>query len=192
MRGGVRDALLEPRLITGLLLAIALFTGAGLRWDSALLGAGVYHWHRGDVASGEALAGWRAREVTYVGEGALAKVSIEVARLQNTNYLRVGGRIEGSVPIDPNLASFADLPTEVMLGILPVIEGSGEGQLLTIGLGGGTTVTAARSAWDGPVTAIEVEPEVARAPGRRGCATSEDEVALSPHGAADPKRVGRS
>jgi len=35
--------------------------------------------------------------------------------------------------------------------------------LLVIGLGGGTTVTVAAEGWDGEVTVLEVEPEVARA-----------------------------
>ena len=133
------------------------------RWEPALLGAGVYHWHRGDLASGDALSGWRHRQVTYVGEGALAKVSIEVTPDHNASYLRVGGRIEGSVPINPALPSLADLPTEIMLGLLPTVEGSGKGSLLVIGLGGGTTATAAVQAWQGNVTILEVEAEVAKA-----------------------------
>ncbi len=149
--------------------SIALLTSVGLaifassRWEPELLGAGVFHWSRIDLASGEALRGWRERQVTYVGEGSLAKVSIEVAPAHNAAYLRVGGRVEGSVPIDPTRPSLADLPTEVMLGVLPAVEGPGRGALLVIGLGGGTTVTAAAEAWDGTVTALELEPEVARA-----------------------------
>jgi len=155
--------LLSPRFLLCLALSGSCSFIAIDRWDSALLGAGVFHWHRADLASGEALSGWRDRQITYVGEGSLAKVSIEVTPDHNASYLRVGGRVEGSVPIDPALPSLADLPTEVMLGVLPAVEGGGDGPLLVIGLGGGTTATAAVQSWEGDVTILEVEAEVAKA-----------------------------
>jgi len=176
-------------LIPLLLLAGGAFFESGRRWDPALLGVGIYAWDRGSIAAGEALEGWREREVTYLGEGRIAKVAIEVAPRQNAAYLRVGGRIEGSVAIDPELPTFADLPTEVLLGLLPSVEGPGEGSLLAIGLGGGTTVATAVENWRGEVTALELEPEVAaalRSPAGRKAFPRESRV-LFPEGGGGPR-----
>jgi len=188
-----RRAARGARLPAGAALAIsaALALAAGARWDSALLGAGVFHWSREDLAAGLALSGWRERTVTYVGEGALAKVAIEVAPAHNAAYLRVGGRVEGSVPIDPDRPSLADLPTEILLGVLPAVEGPGEGELLIIGIGGGTTVSAAVESWRGAVTALEVEPEVVRALGSAAGAAAfpREHAALFPAAGGGPELV---
>ena len=147
----------------GLLFGVIL-GGIGMRtWDERLLAAGVFHWSRVDIAAGESIDQWRRREILYSGEGRLARVQIERDREQNTSYMRVGGRIEGSVPIDRSSPSLADLPTEILLGLLPTVAGGQEGSLLVVGLGGGTTVATALECWRGEVTVCEIEEEVARA-----------------------------
>ncbi|MEE8143554.1 MAG: hypothetical protein V3T77_10680, partial [Planctomycetota bacterium] len=148
--------------------AVAL-CGSLFSWDRELLGAGVFQWSRDDIAAGESLKDWRDREVLYSGEGRLARVSIERAPAQNTVYLRIGGRVEGSVPITEGAGSLADLPTQIMLGLLPSLLLEGEPGTLLIGLGGGTTA-AVLGETGHAVTIVEVEAEVAaalRSPGGR-------------------------
>lgn len=151
---------------TAILLALALGIGsAGYRqWDDAFLGAGVFQWSREDVESGEALIGWRSRTILHTGEGRLARVNIEAAPDHNTVYLRVGGRVEGTVPMDDTRPSLADLPTELLLGVLPYLERGAETRTLVLGVGGGTTLAAAVETL-GPqwVWGVEVEAEVLRA-----------------------------
>ncbi len=132
-------------------------------WDSSLMSAGVFQWDRAEVARGEALKAWEQREVVAEFSGQFGNVLIERDYSQNTAYLRVGGRIEGSVPIDPAASTMADLPTEVLLGVLPTWAGSGQGRLLVVGLGGGTTVAAAVETWDGEMVVLEIEPAVKEA-----------------------------
>lgn len=155
-----RARLLRPVSLLSLLLALGGGIGAAAKWDDELLGAGVFQWARVDVVSGRALESWREREVLYSGEGNLARVSIERVSRTNTSFLRVGGRVEGSVPIVEGEPSHADLPTELLLGVLPALECGVGGRTLVIGVGGGTTVAATVEATRGAVTALEVEGEV--------------------------------
>lgn len=150
-RGGAASSFL-----CGALLLSAAFQF----WDQALLGAGVFQWSRSEIVAGTALANWRQREILTTVEGRLGTVQIELDHHQNTSYLRVGGRIEGSVAIDPSAVSMADLPTEVMLGLLPSWVGPGQGSLFIIGLGGGTTVATAVDTWSGEIVVSEIEPAV--------------------------------
>lgn len=150
-----------------LLGAGALLGALGARaWDPGLLGAGVFQWSREDLASGRALAAWREREVVYAGEGRLARVTIERAPAQNTAFLRIGGRVEGTVPIvegSEALASLADMPTQLMLALLAYLDGGAPESPLIVGLGGGTTAAAAIETLGPEVTVLEIEEEVARA-----------------------------
>ncbi|MEM7165075.1 MAG: hypothetical protein AAF581_06390 [Planctomycetota bacterium] len=155
-----KRALLRPAAAVLLVAAGTFGALAHAKWDNELLGAGVFQWSREDVAAGGALAAWREREILYSGEGNLARVSIERVERTNTCFLRVGGRVEGSVPIRVGEPSNADLPTEMLLGILPALEAGTGGETLVIGVGGGTTVATAVTATAGPVTAFEVEGEV--------------------------------
>ncbi|MGE4631832.1 MAG: hypothetical protein AAEJ47_02225 [Planctomycetota bacterium] len=158
LRRGSRGGAASSYLCGALLLAAATQF-----WDADLLGAGVFQWSRTEISQGVALEAWQQREVLASFEGRLGRVQIERDLSQNTSYLRVGGRIEGSVPIDPALPSLADLPTEVLLGVLPTWVGPGQGKLLVVGLGGGTTVAAATDCWNGEVVVSEIEPAVKQA-----------------------------
>lgn len=145
-------------LCGGLLLA-----AASKYWDDSLMASGVFQWDRDEVARGEALPAWQKREVVGIFPGQFGNVLIEKDLDQNTAYLRVGGRVEGSVPIDPAKPSLADLPTEVLLGVLPAHTCSVKGRLLIVGLGGGTTVASAVETWDGEMVVLEIEPAVKEA-----------------------------
>ena len=153
-----------PRPQLAITTAAALLAGLGSLLagglDESLVGAGVFQWNREDIRSGHALEGYRQREVLYSREGRLARVTIERWTQENTCFLKVGGRVEGTSPIDPGAPSFADLPTQVLLGILPTLFHGGADEGLVVGVGGGTTVAAAAASHRGRITAIEVEPEV--------------------------------
>ncbi|MEC9475930.1 MAG: hypothetical protein VX764_02710 [Planctomycetota bacterium] len=158
MRRGSRGGAASSFLCGGLLLA-----GASQFWEPDLLSAGIFQWSRKEIVDGVALEGWKQREILGSFDGHLGRVQIERDPNQNTSYLRIGGRIEGSVPIDPTVPSLADLPTEVMLGLLPSWVGPGKGDLLIVGLGGGTTVATAVDTWDGNLVVAEIEPAVKEA-----------------------------
>lgn len=146
--------------VSSYLCGALLLASASQFWDSALLGAGVFQWSRSEIIDETALAAWREREILVTVDGRLGTVQIERDYRQNTNYLRVGGRIEGSVALDPARASMADLPTGILLGLLPTMVGPGKGDLFVIGLGGGTTVATAVSTWSGKIVVSEIEPAV--------------------------------
>jgi len=150
-RGGAASSFLCGSLLLG---------AASQFWDTALLGAGVFQWSRGEIIEETALPAWRRREVLTSVQGRLGTVQIERDLQHNASYLRVGGRIEGSVAIDPGKPSLADLPTELMLGLLPSWIGPGRGQMFVVGLGGGTTVATAVATWDGDIVVSEIEPAV--------------------------------
>ena len=149
--------------IGGGAIAAAVSVGAYGVWDEGLLGAGVYQWSRADLEAGGALDAWRRREVVFAREGRLARVTIERAEEQNTAFLRVGGHVEGTVPLDESglrsVESLADMPTQLLLGLFPRLEGAAD-RTLVIGVGGGTTVATAVETSTGSVEAVEVEPAV--------------------------------
>lgn len=189
-----------PGLSLIVIVGITAFASAR-SWDPTLLGAGVFQWSREDIAGGDALAGWRQREVLYTGEGRLARVTIEQSRELNTSFLKVGGRVEGTVPVVEGEPTLADLPTQVLLGVLPVLARGPGGRVLVVGVGGGTTVASAVEANRSPegqgppadslVTAVEVEPEVLaalRSPGGRKAFPWETER-LFPEAESGPRLV---
>lgn len=159
-------ALAESRSTRSLWVLGALVSAAGAAlaaghlWNPALLGAGVFQWSRADVAEGQAFETWKRREILYAGEGRLARVTIERAPNFNATFLRVGGRVEGSVAIREGEPSLAHLPTVSLLGVLPTLFLGERARTLIVGVGGGTTVATAAQAGSDPITALEVEPEV--------------------------------
>ncbi len=142
-------------------IAAASLSGGG--WDLSGLLLGVYQWPAEMIQKGGLPAtsdGETAREVVLIAEGREAVVSIE--RFGPTVHAKANGKAEGTVPADPAQASRADLPTQILLGVLPALLGKG-GSAGLIGLGSGTTLGSLHKTTGGPIDILEIEPAFARA-----------------------------
>ncbi len=102
---------------TMLVLRSTLFSSG---WDHRYLLSGVYQWAAPDLFDASLSIEKRFADQTQVAvvEGREVIVSVDVDRLANTVYVRSNGKVEGSVPLDPERGSLADLPTQILLGEL--------------------------------------------------------------------------
>jgi spermidine synthase len=150
-------------LLAALLPLIPVVAGmAGPGWDLPRLLSGVYQWPA-DALLNRNLDD-PERKTLFIGEGREVIVSVE--RIGNTVYVKGNGKVEGTVPADLNRGSSADLPTQLLLGVLPGLLRAGEPAAI-IGLGSGTTLGAAHRAGLHPIDLLEIEPQFALALGDR-------------------------
>ena len=129
-------------------------------WDPGRLLCGVYQWAARDIADTSLDERIASREILHIEWGREVVVSVEVEPATNTVFVRGNGKVEGSVPFDRSRPSLADLPTQVLLGELPMALTSGRAarEVLLIGLGSGVTLGALlESKGDGQVDVIEIE-----------------------------------
>ena len=165
-RGGPSPA--ESRVILSA-VGVALVVAVGLsltlpRWDVRRLLSGVYQWSAADLVASDQRERMAAREVLEVVAGREVIVSVEAERAVNTLYVRGNGKVEGSLPLDRAAPSLADMPTQVLLGELPValLPPTTRPRLLLIGLGSGVSLGACLHAGatrfgPGAVDVIEIE-----------------------------------
>ncbi len=139
-------------------LSLFLLAKTAFGWDLSRLLAGVYQWPADALLNRD--LDDPGREVLLIAEGREAIVSVE--RSANTIFVKGNGKVEGSVPVDLSAPSMADLPTQLLLGILPGLLREGR-PAAVIGLGSGSTLGAARRAGLKPIDLLEIEPEFARA-----------------------------
>ena len=166
----------SPRvaLVAALVLAAAAISGAvgvaarpgsaGL-WDRGRLLSGVYQWTADSLENAPLDEVVASRELLVVVEGREVIVSVDADREVNTLYVRGNGKPEGSVPLDPERRSLADLPTQLLLGIVPalLIADRPHSPTLMIGLGSGMSLgalvrTRRATGATGRVDIVELEP----------------------------------
>lgn len=143
------------------------------QWDAALLSSGLNYVPPDELSSlsvseltdrlglkGSFGAG---RHLLMYKEGTNSTISVLANEPRNVVYLKSNGKAEAAIPIDWRFPSpDTDLPTQRLLGLLPILKCQGE-QLngLVIGYGSGTTCSAAVSApWCESLTAVELEKAV--------------------------------
>jgi spermidine synthase len=165
-----------------LALAAVLFASADLRpawrWGSvgaALLGGVAVlllaPWDQRVMSSGPAIYGprylksggsgsvvdtLRTQRLLFYRDGRAATVS--VGQSGPHRYLRINGKTEGSTSVD--------MPTQELVGHLPLLLHPDPHDVLVIGLGTGVTAGAAARHGIGRLDVVEIEPAVVEAAGR--------------------------
>lgn len=143
------------------------------QWDAALLSSGLNYVPPEELSSlsvseltdrlGLKGTFGVGRHLLMYKEGTNSTISVLANELRNVVYLKSNGKAEAAIPIDWRFPSpDTDLPTQRLLGLLPIVKCHGE-QLngLVIGFGSGTTCSTAISApWVESVTAVELEKAV--------------------------------
>jgi spermidine synthase len=129
------------------------FVLRALAWEPDLLSSGAYKYAR--YMGGEELeARLRAGTLEYYKEGAAGTVSVR--RLTGTRSLAIDGKVDAS--------NGADMLTQRLLGVLPVLLHPRPQDMLVIGLGTGVTVGSALASGElRRVDVVEISPEVVEA-----------------------------
>lgn len=157
-RGAPSRARLALGTAAGLAAFGSVFAGlrsgpAGRPWDPKRLLSGVYQWSIEDLRTLPFETMLRSREILALEAGREVTVTVELDREANAVYVRGNGKVEGSLPADPSRPSRADMPTQLLLGVLPswFLEGDRRPTVLLIGLGSGASLGALlRSGGGGP------------------------------------------
>jgi spermidine synthase len=150
-RGESRRARITLALATGSALAAWLVDLP--EWDRDLLSSGAYKYARG-IESDDLAAALRAGTLEYYAEGATATVSVR--RRAGIRTLVIDGKVDAS--------NGADMLTQRLLGLMPVLLHPDPQDVLVIGLGSGVTARAALAAPEVRSTDIlEISPEVVEA-----------------------------
>jgi spermidine synthase len=143
---GAAYALAAGCVASGLLLG-------GQAWEPAVLSSGAYKYAR--YMGSEALeTRLRAGSLEYYKEGAAGTISVR--RLTGTRSLAIDGKVDAS--------NGADMLTQRLLGVLPVLLHPRPQEMLVIGLGTGVTVGSALASGElRRVDVVEISPEVVEA-----------------------------
>jgi len=146
-----------PRRGWVLAAAALLLAAATPRWDPYVLDAGIAIGgpaiSRGVLRVDAATLGRGSALLDY-REGVTATISVR--RDESQLYLKTNGKTDGT--------SRGDMPTQLMLGLLPSLVHPAPRRALVIGLGTGVSARAALSPPDlEHLDVVEIEPEVVRA-----------------------------
>jgi spermidine synthase len=137
------------RIVVGIAGAVVLASVALPPWDKSALTAGVFRVH---VAKRYVDAGGLfERPVVFYADGIATTVSVEIGK---GPILKNNGKVEAS--------TVHDMPTQVLLGLLPVLMHGGDAQdVFVIGYGSGISVGAVtQSPAPARIDVVELEPEV--------------------------------
>lgn len=149
-------------LATGALVIIAVVGSLIPAWDPVVLSSGVYL-YASDYARSYETMGISLREgitagsyILFYKEGRQATVCVS-ERLDGSRALQIDGKADAST-------SHIDLPTELLLGHLPMLLHPEPKTALVVGLGSGITLGAVtQHASLEKVVAVEIEPAVVEA-----------------------------
>jgi len=139
------------------LAAAALLCVVPIPFDRTALTRGVFRSPESELDFGlpfQALDGLRDQDLLYYRDGLNSTVSVE--RDGAVTMLRVNGKIDAS--------DFIDMPTQVLLGQVPLLFGPPAKKVLVIGYASGvTTGSVARHPEVERIDAVEIEPAIVEA-----------------------------
>ncbi len=139
------------------LVAAALLLVVPIPFDRVALARGVFQRPESALDFGlepEPLEGVTEHELLYYRDGLNTTVSVE--REGSTVLLRVNGKIDAS--------NLGDMPTQVLVGEIPLLFGPPAKRVLVIGYASGVTVgSVARHAEVERIDAVEIEPAIIEA-----------------------------
>lgn len=110
------------------------------------------------VKDGESLKSHLSgRKINFAKDGRYASVAIVEQEQPRTTFLTINGKVDASDAVD--------MPTQLLLGHLPLLVSKNEvkGKVLVVGLGSGVTAAAAARHGVGSIEIAEIEPAVVEA-----------------------------
>jgi spermidine synthase len=140
------------------LFFVALFLNVP-RWNPSLMSSGVYMYVRFvlDLDRRQLLNRYTndADPLLFYREGYSSTVSVHRSKSSENIYLKVNGKVEAS--------TVGDMPTQVLLGQIPMLLSGSCEDVLVIGLGSGITVGSVSTHPARRITVAELEPAVVEA-----------------------------
>ena len=144
-------------LVVGVVACAAAWPQAMPRWNALLMSSGVYHYARAlsqvPAQALHALYSGEGDELLYYAEGMSATVCVAEKRTGD-RYLRINGKVD---------ASTGDMPTQVLLGHLPLLLKPDARDAFVVGYGSGATVGSALCHPVETLVCAEVESKVVEA-----------------------------
>ena len=129
------------------------------KWNPSLMSSGVYMYVRFvlDLDRRQLLDRYTkdADPVLFYKEGYTSTVSVHHSNASENIYLKVNGKVEAS--------TVGDMPTQVLLGQIPMLMSPNHDHVLVIGLGSGVTVGSVGTYPAKRITVVELEPAVVEA-----------------------------
>ena len=129
------------------------------QWNPSLMSSGVYMYVRFvlDLDRQQLLDRYTkdADPILFYKEGYTSTVSVHQSKASENIYLKVNGKVEAS--------TVGDMPTQVLLGQIPMLIGPNQDNVLVIGLGSGVTVGSVGTSPAKRITVVELEPAVVEA-----------------------------
>lgn len=140
-------------LASAMCLAVILISAP---WDYAIMSSAVYRYAPGmkQMSRQEFFKYMRQGETIFYKEGITATVSVQ--RQGADRVLKVNGKPEASTMP-------GDLPTQILMGSLPLLIRNAAEDVLVVGLGSGTTLGSAEQFPISRITCVELEPAVVEA-----------------------------
>ncbi len=145
-------------------VAIAMVVLARPAWDPLVMNSGVFQYASeltGNAVTREGFraAQYRDMEVLHYEEGLTANILVARQRSNDNVWMSIDGKLDAS--------SRADLPTQLLLGHLPMLwlgsRAADAPSAIVIGYASGITTGAVTRHAPSRVTAVEIEPAVVRA-----------------------------
>ena len=128
-------------------------------WNPSLMSSGVYMYVRYviDLDRRQLLDRYTqdADPVLFYREGYSSTVSVHRSKSSDNIYLKVNGKVEAS--------TVGDMPTQILLGQIPMLLSRSHEDVLVVGLGSGVTVGSVGTHPAGRITVAELEPAVVEA-----------------------------
>jgi spermidine synthase len=149
----------RPRLVPWIAAAVALIAAVGVLrlppWDQALMSSGPAVYARSYLGrtSGGFSASLQRQRVLFYRDGVSGTVSVH--RMGDNTSLRVNGKTDASTG--------RDMPTQLLLGHLPLLVRPEARDVLIIGLGSGVTAAAVARHAVTRIDVVEIEPAVIEA-----------------------------
>ena len=129
------------------------------KWNPSLMSSGVYMYVRFvlDLDRRQLLDRYTkdADPILFYKEGYTSTVSVHQSKGSENIYLKVNGKVEAS--------TVGDMPTQVLLGQIPMLISPSHENVLVIGLGSGVTVGSVGTYPAKRITVVELEPAVVEA-----------------------------
>ncbi|MGD0626627.1 MAG: fused MFS/spermidine synthase [Thermodesulfobacteriota bacterium] len=146
--------------LTVAILVATLVMGLSLpKWNPSLMSSGVYMYVRFvlDLDRRQLLDRYTkdADPVLFYKEGYTSTVSVHKSKTSENVYLKVNGKVEAS--------AIGDMPTQILLGQIPLLLSRNHENVLVIGLGSGVTVGSVGTFSTKSITVVELEPAVVEA-----------------------------
>jgi spermidine synthase len=146
--------------LTVAIVGAALAMGLGVpQWNPSLMSSGVYMYVRFvlDLDHRQLMDRYSkdAGSVLFYKEGYTSTVSVHQSKTSENVYLKVNGKVEAS--------TVGGMPTQILLGQIPLLMSQNLEDVLVIGLGSGVTVGSVSTFPARNITVVELEPAVVEA-----------------------------